>query len=403
MARTRELLRNLDIPLLAVTLVLVGFGIVMIYSATYGSGAAGVRELYRRQAIWALLSLGVMAGAIALPNKVFNGFAYLIYGFAILLLIVTVFLGLKGRWLAIGPLSFQSSEFAKIATAMALARYLFGRKQLTPGRVMTCFVICLLPMLLVAKQPDLGTSLVFAAILFPVLYQAGLRPLYLFFILTPLINILCAFWWISWGIFIVVLLIVIYLSRPSFATAVFLIALNLGIGIAVPVLWGRLQKYQQERILSFLDPNRDPLGAGYQVIQSKVAIGSGRIFGKGFLQGTQTKLAFLPKQHTDFIFSVVGEELGFLGAMSVLLAFLFVIWRGIRIATSAKNRFASLMAVGLVSIIAFHVFVNTGMAMGILPVTGLPLPFLSYGGSSLMTSMLLVGLLLNVGMRQHEY
>ena len=155
--------------------------------------------------------------------------------------------------------------------------------------------------------------------------------------------------------------------------------------------------------MSFLDPNRDPLGAGYQVIQSKVAIGSGRIFGKGFLQGTQTKLAFLPKQHTDFIFSVVGEELGFLGAMSVLLAFLFVIWRGIRIATSAKNRFASLMAVGLVSIIAFHVFVNTGMAMGILPVTGLPLPFLSYGGSSLMTSMLLVGLLLNVGMRQHEY
>ncbi len=403
MSRTQELLRNLDIPLLTVTLVLVGFGIIMIYSATYGSESAGIRGLFRRQLFWALLSSGGMAAVIALPNKVLNAFGHLIYGLAILLLLLTLSMGVRGRWLIIGPLRFQPSEFAKIATVITLARYLCNKKQLSPSQVLTCFVICFLPMFLVAKQPDLGTSLVFIAILFPLLYWAGLRPLYLFFILTPLINILCAFWWISWGIFIVVLLIVIYLSRPSFATAVFLIVLNLGIGIAVPVLWGKLQKYQQERILNFFDPNRDPLGAGYQIIQSKVAIGSGGVLGKGLLRGTQTKLAFLPKQHTDFIFSVVGEELGFVGAIFVLLSFLFVIWRGVKIAASAKNRFASLLAVGLVSILAFHVFVNIGMTMGILPVTGLPLPFLSYGGSSLMTNMLLVGILLNVGMRRHEY
>ena len=403
MPRTKELLRNLDVPLLIVTLLLVGFGIIMIYSGTYGSESAGIRGLYRRQAFWALLSTGAMAAVIVLPNKVFNAFGHFIYGIAILLLLVTLSVGVKGRWLMIGPLSFQPSEFAKIATVIFLARYLCSKEQLSPRRVLTCFVICFVPMLLVARQPDLGTSLVFVAVFFPILYWAGLRPLYLFFILAPLINILCAFSWVSWGVFVVVLLIVIYLSRPSFATAVFLIVLNLAIGIAVPVLWGRLQKYQQERIFSFLDPNRDPLGAGYQIIQSKVAIGSGGILGKGLLQGTQTKLAFLPKQHTDFIFSVVGEELGFVGAILVLLSFLFIIWRGIKIAASAKNKFAGFLAGGLVSILAFHVLVNAGMAMGILPVTGLPLPFLSYGGSSLMTSMLLVGLLLNIGMRRHEY
>jgi rod shape determining protein RodA len=196
----------------------------------------------------------------------------------------------------------------------------------------------------------------------------------------------------------------IFLHRPRLAIIVTILSVNLSVAVGAPYLWdNKIHDYQKRRIMTFLNPDIDKLGAGYQVIQSRVAIGSGGATGKGYLEGTQTKLAFLPEQHTDFIFSVVGEEFGFVGAIGVLALYLFVIKRGIHVATLSKSRFASLAGIGLVSILVFHVFVNIGMTIGVMPVTGLPLPFLSYGGSPLVMNMVLVGFLLNIHARRHEY
>ena len=192
--------------------------------------------------------------------------------------------------------------------------------------------------------------------------------------------------------------------RPRLAGVLTVVLVNLTVAVGAPYLfYHKLHTYQQRRILTFLNPDMDKLGAGYQVIQSRIAIGSGGLNGKGFLQGTQTKFAFLPEQHTDFIFSVVGEEFGFVGALVVLALFFFIIWRAIQIATQVKSRFSSLVAIGLVSILIFHIFVNIGMTIGVMPVTGLPLPFLSYGGSPLVVNMVLIGFLLNIHRRRHEY
>jgi rod shape determining protein RodA len=203
--------------------------------------------------------------------------------------------------------------------------------------------------------------------------------------------------------FILILLVMLYRARPRFLTTAAIFLTNFAVGIITPILWRGLHEYQQKRILVFLDPGRDPLGAGYQVIQSKVALGSGGILGKGFLQGTQTKLAFLPAQHTDFIFSAFGEQFGFLGSLLLLALFLLFLVRGLRAAQMTRNRFASLVALGATAVFCFHIFVNVGVAVGIMPVTGLPLPFMSYGGSSMITNMVLVGLLLNVRYRWQEY
>ena len=196
---------------------------------------------------------------------------------------------------------------------------------------------------------------------------------------------------------LIVLLGSVFFGRPRLLTAIVLLAVNLAVAIGAPYLWEhKLHAYQKRRVLTFLDPDTDKLGAGYQVIQSKIAIGSGGLTGKGFLEGTQTKLAFLPEQHTDFIFAVICEEFGFVGAMFVLALFAFILWRVLSIAVQAKSRFSSLAAVGLASILFFHIFVNIGMTIGVMPVTGLPLPFLSYGGSTLTMNMALCGLLLNI-------
>jgi len=235
------------------------------------------------------------------------------------------------------------------------------------------------------------------------LYYAGMKPANLFLILSPALSVVCAFHLISWMIFILFLLLMLFLSRPRFLTTAAIFLLNFAVGIVTPILWGGLHEYQQKRILVFLNPGRDPLGAGYQVIQSKVALGSGGFLGKGFLHGTQTKLAFLPAQHTDFIFSSFGEQVGFLGSLVILVLFLILILRGIKIAHMARNKFAGLVAMGATAVILFHVFVHVGVSLGIMPVTGLPLPFMSYGGSSLVTNMILIGLLLNVRFRWQEY
>jgi rod shape determining protein RodA len=383
-------------------------GIAEIYSSTSNSGSEYLRGMYKRQILWGILALLFLWLTVEIPQRFLYDFAYLIFGVGIFALILVLVLGEEAmgacRWFKFGSFTLQPSELTKLGTVFAIARYL-SQKHLNcnrPKNLIIPLLLAWLPFLLVLKQPDLGTAVVFVALLPPLLYWAGLEPLNLFFLISPFLSGLSAFSHISLLLFWTVLVLVLYRCRPTFAVTLTIALVNLTVGVATPMIWEHLHNYQKQRIITFLNPGSDPYGAGYQIIQSKVAIGSGGFTGKGFMHGTQTKLAFLPERHTDFIFSVIGEELGFLGALFILVLFFLIIRRSLEIASSVKIPFSSLMAVGLTAILAFHVFVNIGMTVGIMPVTGLPLPFISYGGSSLVMNSILIGLLLNIGRRRHD-
>jgi rod shape determining protein RodA len=401
---------DLDRSLLTVTLLLTLIGIAFVFSATAPPAPEAKQMLYLKQLLW--LGFAFFAGALiaALPYRVYQGkTAWLLYGVGLGLLVLTLFVGHVGlgaqRWLGWGPIKIQPSEPAKVATVILVANLLADRKQdFTELRslIKPLFAVGI-PFLLVLKQPDLGTAVSFVAILLTMLYWAGLPLLYLFFLVTPFLNVALSFFLPGWILFAGVLVFLLYRSRLGLATLLLVVAVNLAVGIATPQIWNHLQPYQRQRITTFIDPGNDPYGSGYQIIQSKIAIGSGQVFGKGFLHGTQKGLAFLPEQHTDFIFSVVGEEIGFIGAGLVAVLYLMLILRGIRVAHRSRNRFGSLLAVGMTSIFLYHVLVNIWMTVGLAPVTGLPLPLLSYGGSSLVVSFIQVGLIQNVAMRWREY
>jgi len=405
MSVSRYIRRDLDLSLLVSVLGAICVGITMIYSATFDWDLGTAGSTYQKQIVWALLAIVGMVITMVIPLKLYYAFAYIIYGLAMAMLVLVLEFG-DVRWFKLGPIHIQPSELAKIAVVLALARYLSARN-IDFAKIRTFvapFLLVLIPGLLVFKQPDLGTALVFGAVLFPMLYWAGLKPVSIFFIISPGLSLISAFHPWSLGLLYLALAVVILFERPCFATIAVLGTVNLTVSVGAPYIWdNKLHDYQKSRILTFLNPDTDRLGSGYQVIQSKVAIGSGGLRGKGYLEGTQTKLAFLPEQHTDFVFSVVGEEFGFVGAITILMLFLFMVWRALQIATLVKSRFSSLVAIGLTSILVFHIFVNIGMTIGVMPVTGLPLPFLSYGGSWLMMSCVLIGFLLNLHARRHEY
>lgn len=400
--------RDLDLPTLLLAIAMTAIGVLAIYSATYDIESGTVTGFYRRQLLWGGLALVTMLVTATIPLRVLYAAAYPTYAACLVPLVAVLLMPSPTptkRWIFLGSLGVQPSEFAKIGTVLGLARYLCSRT-VDLGRVRFWLVpagLAALPMALVLKEPDLGTSLIFAALLLPVLYWAGMKAAHLFFLLVPALSAVTSFHWFLWLGFLVLLCGVFVVARPRVWAIILVSALALGAGVATPSLYDSLHEYQRERIETFMDPSKDPLGSGYQIIQSKVAIGSGGLYGKGFLKGTQTKLAFLPNQHTDFIFSVIGEEVGFIGGLVVLGLYLLLFWRGIILASEAVSRFAGLIAIGALSILVFHVFINVGMAVGMAPVTGLPLPFLSYGGSSLIVSYTVVGLLLNVGLHRYEY
>jgi len=401
---SRFVRRDLDIGLISAICLTIIAGITTIYSATYNWDLGSASGIYEKQIIWALLGLFALAITMAMPIKLFYAFAYILYGLSVALLLLVLELGDR-RWFNFGPIHIQPSELAKIATVLVLARFLSHRnRDLTRVRAfIPPLLLVLLPTLLVFKQPDLGTALVFSSIILPMFFWAGMRPLHLFFMISPGLTLICAFHPWTLAPIVLILVAIVFFERPRLLTASILFLVNLTVAVGAPYLWeNKLHDYQKRRIMTFLNPDMDKLGAGYQVIQSKVAIGSGGLKGKGFLEGTQTKLAFLPEQHTDFIFSVIGEEFGFVGALVVITLFMFIIWRAFNIAVLVKSRFSSLVAVGLATILVFHVFVNIGMTIGVMPVTGLPLPFLSYGGSTLIMSMVLIGFLLNIYANRHE-
>jgi len=318
------------------------------------------------------------------------------------------------RWIAIAGFRVQPSEFAKIGLLLALARYLADRT-VSLQRIVSLVVPCLLvlvPFGLVLKQPDLGTAMVFATMALPILYWAGLTLVDIFYVVSPVVSLVLSAiplvhsfvqhgtagfaYALPWGIFFIALCVTLYLYRSSGLMWTMVVGANLFTATITTVLWSSfLRDYQKARIITFINPQSDPTGAGYQVIQSTVAIGSGHLVGKGWLQGTQTRLSFLPEQHTDFIFSTLGEQFGLAGCALVLLLFLFLIVKGFLNTQAVPNRFANLVVVGAVSILAFHIFINIAMTLGMMPVAGVPLPFLSYGGSFTVTVAILVGFIIN--------
>ena len=411
-----RLLRETDFLLLGAALLMVLLGITMIYSATFYSENEALKAAWQRQSFFALIALLLILLIVFIPNKVLYGLAYPLYGLSLLTLLMVLVWGsgsgdLAARWLVLGPVRLQPSELAKITTIIALAHYLadYSHERINSlGVFLGALLIPLVPMALVQRQPDLSTAISFGAVLFPMLYWAGMRRLYIFFLISPLFSVVFAFEEFFqtpflFAAFIIISAVVVHFLLAKLWVTLTLLGVNLSAGLVTVYLWNSLLEYQKKRILTLLDPNSDRLGDGWNIIQSKIAIGSGGLRGKGFLGGTQPELEFLPAAHTDFIFSVIGEELGFIGASVVLALFVFVIGRAFYIGSIVNSRFLSFVAIGLGSMLTFHVFVNIGMTIGVMPVTGLPLPFLSYGGSSLLTNCMAIGLLMHIYTNRHEY
>jgi len=389
--------------MLIIAVVICGMGVLQIYSAARDTVWD---DAWWKQTLWVLAGLFLMWIMAQVDYHSLLGQAFLFYFLSLISLVAVLFVGTTvfggRRWIGYGGFRFQISEFVKTVIILLVARYLTelkterveGRDLLKLGALVASL------MLLVMKQPDLGTSLAFVAVVLTMLYWAGLPILYLFFLVTPLINVALTFFMPVWLAFLAALAIILYRSRIRLLPLLLVLGVNLVVGIATPQIWNHLQPYQKQRITTFLDPSADAYGAGYQIIQSKIAIGSGQILGKGFLHGTQKALAFLPEQHTDFIYSVVGEETGFLGSVFIAALYLVLILRGILVAHRSRSRFGGLLAIGMTAIFLYHVLVNIWMTVGLAPVTGLPLPLLSYGGSAVISTLAAFGLILNVRMRR---
>jgi len=403
----RSLRSAIDVPLFICPLALSLIGIAFIYSATATSPESQAQNYHMRQIVW--LAVGLFAATVLffIPLKVHEVLAYVYYFLAVaaLILVLMISSGRAARWFNIGGFTFQPVEFAKFTICAVMARF-FTYNQLKLNRLTTlavALVMVMIPTALVIKQPDLGSSLVGLAIFFVMLIWSGMPLLRILLIISPLVSMIAAFHWLAWGIIFIMFLILLYVVRPGIPVSIVFFLLFLGFGMATPYLWNRLHDYQRQRILTFLDPGRDPKKAGYQVIQSKIAVGSGGLWGRGYMKGTQTKLDYLPAQHTDFIYSVISEETGFVGSSLVLLLFSVIVVRGFVIAYKARNPFNSYMAAGLSGALAFQGMVNIGMTLGLLPVTGVPLPLVSYGGSSMLFNWSIIGVIQAVGRNWQEY
>jgi rod shape determining protein RodA len=324
------------------------------------------------------------------------------YAITNLSLLAVIFMGVTANgaqsWINIGSFNVQPSEFAKVGLIITLAALLHERPASTLPALFRVLAATALPWVLIMLQPDLGTGLVFGAITLGMLYWADANPGWLVLMLSPLVSaILYNVFFPGWLIWALAMGIIAWLTLPlRFVATIGAIAGNFAAGKLSGILWGLLKDYQKDRLTLFLHPEKNPLGGGYQLIQSRIAIGSGEVWGRGLYQGTQTQLNFIPEQHTDFIFSAIGEQLGFIGCISVLIAFWLICFRLVYIACNAKENFGSLLAIGMLSMIAFQVIINISMTVGLAPITGIPLPWLSYGRSALITNFIALGLVESV-------
>jgi rod shape determining protein RodA len=367
-------------------------------------------ELHQGWADWSQhWVIGILGVGLVLLFSRFNyqsllSFHWSIYGMTCLSLLAVRFVGKSAlgaqRWISIAGFNVQPSEFAKLGLIISLAALLHYRPASTITSILRTLAITALPWGLVFVQPDLGTSLVFGAITIGMLYWGNAHGGWIILMLSPLMSIILLnlplpmgfsiALWIGW---ILAMGLVGWLTLPNpIVGAVLSIAVNLSSGALGHVLWGLLQDYQRDRLILFLDPDKDPLGGGYHLIQSRIAIGAGQLWGKGLNQGTQTQLNFIPEQHTDFIFSAIGEEFGFIGCFLLMVGFWLICVRLIKVANACSDSFGSLLCLGVFSMLVFQVVLNIGMTIGLAPVTGIPLPWLSYGRSALLTNFMAIGL-----------
>jgi rod shape determining protein RodA len=362
----RRMITGFDWLLLILVLAVGACGVLNLYSAASSFSGAGT-PIYLKQIYWFGLGILVMLGVAVVGAQRLATVAYPLYVLMLILLIAVLLwgkvIGGSQRWLALGPLVIQPSELARLTVILVLAQYFQHRDQSEPYRLRQLGIplaLALAPALLVLKEPDLGTCILVLLISGSVILVNGVK-----------------------------------LTSLGIATG--------GLLLGMPVAWRFMQGYQKRRIFSFLDPESDPLGAAYHLIQSKIAVGSGQFTGKGYLAGTQSQLHFLPEQHTDFAFSVLAEEWGFIGAVLVLSLLAAIVYRGLAAAYRAKDRQGLLVVVGATAMIFWPTIINTGMVLGLFPVVGIPLPFVSYGGSSLVTTMAAIGLIQAVSMRRFVF
>jgi len=361
----RRLVQNFDYLLLGLVLVITAMGLVNLYSAGYNRGEG--TPLYIKQIYWLTVGLALMVLTLFYDYRHLEKLSYSVYLISILTLVGVMvagkMVGGSRRWLPLGPFSFQPAELAKIAIILALATYFNRRPRLESMRLKDLVapgLLVLIPVGLIIRQPDLGSGILVALVAGSMILFVG----------------------VNW--------------RTLMGCALTMV-------LCSPVIWGFLKDYQRQRVLTFLNPGKDPLGAGYHILQSMIAVGSGQFWGKGFLQGTQSQLYFLPEQHTDFVFSVFAEEWGFVGSAVLLLLFTGLALWGLQVARDCKERFGHLLALGVTALIFWQIFINLCMVTGFLPVVGIPLPLFSYGGSSLITTLLGVGFLLNIRMRRYLF
>lgn len=401
--------RSFNWTIIALWVSLITVGLVAIYSATQGPVARFLPEYiqinFYKQLIAFGLAICVLAGTQFISPRAFKEGSYVFYGFGLFLMILTLLIGKEVNgaksWLVIGPVNLQASEFMKVATVLATANYLTSQRNISAENLRHALItiaLLLVPTILVLMQNDTGTALVFLSLIPVILFWSGLPYGISLFIISPVvIAYLCIIGW-YWGLLAAVILtgIIFLIQRRTWLTfASFACGILVVIGVQV-ALHQVLQPYQRGRIEAFTNPDFDPQGAGWNVMQAKTAIGSGGLTGKGFMEGTQTQLRFLPEQWTDFIYCVIAEEFGFVGATLVLLLFMGLLLRLLKSAQNHQHPFAQIVMIGVAWIFFVHLFINVGSASGLLPVIGLPLPFISYGGSALLTNTIMLAICLNL-------
>ncbi len=398
--------RNFDWQLFGLWMLLLLIGLISIFSAstTKLGQELIVKSYYWKQLIWVFIALINLYIVLKIPLPVLDMLIIPLYGFSILSLIVVLFMPpINGahRWIFIGSQQFQPSELAKVVMILLVAR-LISKEHISEWKMISkSFSVVIVPVVLIFIEPDFGTTLVFWASLLMMLAQAGFPYVYLIILISPIFAVLTSFSWFFFLVFILILVFFLNRERMNWIIIAVSTLVNLFIFVITPVLWNNLHEYQKNRILTFLDPTRDPLGAGYHVIQSKIAVGSGQFFGKGFLMGSQKNMNFLPEHHTDFIFSVIGEEFGFIGCGLLLVIFYLFFTRIIYLIKVAQKKEHKIAIAGILGYLLLQMFINIGMNLGIMPTKGIPLPFISYGGTNLIINSIAVSMILKYSLEKN--
>ncbi len=392
-------IKKFDWVIFVLMIFLIILGDFMIFSAsTIKTGENYTsKDFYLKQILWIVLSLIFFIVIFFTPYPIIETLILPMYILSILLLIIVLFshpINGSRRWIPLKIFNLQASDFAKLMTILLLAK-LISQKYISKVKILLyAFLVGMPPVILILAEPDLGTALTFGFVILIMLAGSELPLIYIFLMLTPLISMITSFWLPLLAVYLILLVYLLIKNRYKIFSIAMIIILNIGIAFSTPFVWKHLKTYQQNRILTFIDPMRDPFGAGYQILQAKIAIGSGGFWGKGFLQGTQKNLNFLPEHHTDFIFSVIGEEFGFFGCLFLLVLY-FLLLNRISMRINLLKRDEKRIAVmGILAYLVFQIFVNIGMNTGIVPATGIPLPFVSYGGTNLIINVIAVGLVL---------